>query len=363
MHRTLHVVAVIALAASAVARAAYLAGDDQPVEILRPPRPEPAVNPLTRRIQRLRVVPGHTYKGLTVYLLETDWIVHRENYRSMSEALLAKELVITEEPAASVPSVLAENKGDRAVLMLAGEIIVGGKQNRTLKDDVLLDAHATAILPVLCVERARWSGRYQPFLEGSGMASLDVRGGAISGRAQGEIWDSVSSYQRKLSVEAPTADLSAIQKSPEAARAVADYTDAFRKHWRAEAVGMVVARHGRIVGADIFCNRQIFAKHRDRLLESYALDCHVHRNDVIRHHQQDAAQFLARVHRAQFTWREAAGRGRILAVSAGITGHALTLGEDIVHAGLFPERPPVPIVRPMPEPIPMPMPEPLPPIR
>jgi len=346
------------LAGSLPGRAAYL---EQDTDVVAPRRPRS--NPLMAAVRRLSVRPGHTYKGLTVYTLETSVVLDGTDYRSLSEALVHKELIIIEKPSASVPAVLAENRGGRSVLLLAGEIISGGRQNRTLRDDVLLPPHSGPIeLPVLCVERGRWSGPRSAFEKGSSIAALEVRAGASSGQSQDKVWDSVSSYGKALKAPSATSDLQAVQDAPETRRAVDDYRKGFAGCWRPRTVGMVVARHGRIVGADIFCNPAVFAKHRDRLLESYAVDCYAYRlrdgpRKVPIIAPEDPERFLARVYRARFEWRETPGEGRILAVSRTVGGHALVLGDAVLHAGLFPPEPPV--IRPLPEP-PQPGPIPLP---
>ena len=45
---------------------------------------------------------------------------------------------LTEREQTTVPELLVDNRGKVAVLLLAGEILVGGKQNRVLKEDLLL---------------------------------------------------------------------------------------------------------------------------------------------------------------------------------------------------------------------------------
>lgn len=144
-----------ALALAATAGASYLE------EV---PAPEPGVvrpnavpdNPLTRLVQRVSVRPWYSHRGLTVLRVELPDVGDDTLYLSLDEALEAGALVITEKEAGSVPMLLARNKGNRPVLMLAGEIVVGGKQNRTLRDDLLLPPHSETVeLPVYCVEQGR----------------------------------------------------------------------------------------------------------------------------------------------------------------------------------------------------------------
>ena len=171
------------------------------------------------------------------------------------------------------------------------------------------------------------------------------------------MWRSVSRYQESFKAASNTRDLDAIQRSPEVARKLDEFRTNFRRHcWRPRAIGMVVARWGVIVGADLFANARLFEKHRDRLLDSYATDCiSYHRGRGARHRPSErrgAERFLRRVLRARIQWRSTPGMGRALSVrGVGIEGSALVLRHNVVHAALFPEAEViiVPPPRPMPQ--------------
>ncbi len=354
-----------------------------------PPRPPVPHNPLTEMIGRLSVREGYHYRGLTVFLVEVSRVADPTAYLSSEEALAGGTLTVREKGAGSVPSLIVENKGKEAILMLGGELLLGGKQNRVLRHDALLPARSGPVeLPVYCTEQGRWSGRGAVFDRRNPVAPLEVRGLAQAGRPQAEIWQSVSAYQTRLHVKSSTGDLQAVQDSPEVQKALKDYRVHFGRHcWRPEAVGMVVARYGRIVGADIFCNARLFRKHRDRLLDSYAVDCIAYSahpgeallsrdTSAVRERGPDfkmppfvvpgreqAERFLRRALRGRFTWRATPGAGRLLVVSgAGLSGTGLVHKGNVLHAGLF-ARIAVPIVRPTPPvapPRPIPLPRPLP---
>jgi len=361
MRRAL-ILAVLAACAAAGARAAYL--EQEPARPgLGPPQGPVPENPLTEAVRRIAVRPGYTYKGLTAYLLEAPAPFDRTAYGSVSEALADGTLLISEKGAGTVPLLVAENRGGRPVLMIAGEVLLGGKQNRILRDDVLLPARSGPVeVPVLCVEKGRWRGRGAAFDRSSSLAVPGVRATAVAGMGQSEVWESVGRYQSRLGVASGTQDLQDVYDSAAVRAALADYRMGFGRCWRPGALGMVVARHGRVVGADIFCNAGVFRKHRDRLLDSYAVDCIAAERDEKLWPPappvEVARRFLRRIYRASFTWQDSPGAGRLLRVSgAGLRGAGLVLEGRLLHAGLFPA--PVPIVRPMP-PVPGPPPIPLP---
>jgi hypothetical protein len=260
---------------------------------------------------------------------------------------------------------VAENRGDEPVLLLAGEIVSGGKQNRTLRDDTLLPAHSgPRELPVLCVERGRWHGSAGSF-DAAPMAGHSVRSGAMAGEAQTEIWDRVTKYQRQLEVESNTSDLAAVQNDPEVRKKLDDYGRAFEKIWAREPVGMVAAFGQRVIGADVFANAATFRKHRARLIESYAMDVVTRapeKHDEVQIAPERPARFLSRVYGSGFDWSDTPGLGRLLRVRGnGIAGQALFFEEVVLHAGLAQHVVrPRPVPRPMPPIEPMPMPRPMP---
>ena len=79
-------------------------------------------------------------------------------YLLLKEALASGKFTISEvSGAGSVPHLLATNNLDIPVLLMEGEEVIGGKQNRILNTTVLVAAHAKVTLPVSCVERGRWN--------------------------------------------------------------------------------------------------------------------------------------------------------------------------------------------------------------
>ena len=364
--------AVAAIAALAgLGRAAYLEGDysgqtEPPPTVIAPPRPEPPQNPLERMVRRASVREGYHYRGLTVFLVELPEIGLPDAYLTTQEALEAGVLTAYEKLRAEVPVLIVENRGNQAVLMLGGEMLHGGRQNRTLSQDVLLPARSGQVeVPVLCIEQGRWSAGEEGFQSGSSAAALGVRSSVLAGAPQEEVWGEVERYGQSLGVDSSTQDLKAIQESPELKAELSDFRAHFERHcWRPEAVGMVVARRDRIVGADLFANPELFRKHRERLLDSYAADCIAQGETRERRImpppvRNEAERFLRRVLAAEFTWQSTPGMGRLLEVrGADIRGSALNLNDEVVHAALFPQ--PEVIVSPPPRPTPPPRPMPLP---
>ncbi|KPK65258.1 MAG: hypothetical protein AMK73_03505 [Planctomycetes bacterium SM23_32] len=335
--------------------AAYLEGEGEEAQqaappIVRPMPPRPVPPPagddaLTRAIRRITVRAGQAHKGLTVFTLETSAVEDEADYVSAAEALKKGDLTIREKGGGEVPALAARNEGSREVLLLAGQVLLGGKQNRVLREDVLLPADSGWVtLPVLCVEQRRWSGRDAGFADASSVAALKVRAGAQTGAPQQEVWHEVTAYQTRLNIISATGDLQDVQASVRVRAEVEDYAEAFADCWRPDTVGMVVAQHGRIVGADIFCNPVVFRKHRRRLLESYVVDWVAVRHAPRARERvvpprlslREAERFLGRAVRAHHARQETPGLGwRIVVEGADVSGGGLVHRGVLLHAALF----------------------------
>lgn len=57
-----------------------------------------------------------------------------------------------------VPALWVSNGGGTAALLVDGEVVEGGWQNRVVHHDVVLDAGSAATIEVACVEAGRWHG-------------------------------------------------------------------------------------------------------------------------------------------------------------------------------------------------------------
>ncbi|PYO57936.1 MAG: hypothetical protein DMD83_06625, partial [Candidatus Rokuibacteriota bacterium] len=135
---------------------------------------------------------------------------------TLDEARAQGTLVITERAQASVPELIVENRGKVHALLLAGEILVGGKQNRVLKEDVLLPpASGARNLGVYCVEQGRWNAGRKDFESKSTLAAPALRQQLMQKADQSRVWDEVSKSARAAQAQSPTGSYQEIYEKPE----------------------------------------------------------------------------------------------------------------------------------------------------
>src|SRR5450631_3074630 len=100
---------------------------------------------------------------------------------------------------AEVNRLVLVNDSKRPLLLLAGEIVTGGKQDRVIGKDRIVPAESDPIdLGVFCVEPGRWTGSSDRFGVGYAagtaaglLASPVVRSKAMGAKDQQQVWDSV----------------------------------------------------------------------------------------------------------------------------------------------------------------------------
>lgn len=295
---------------------------------------------LLHRLCELQVEEGSTHYSLTVFPLTG----HREghaSYHLLQEALAAQSLEVCELESASVGSLLALNRGEHPVLILDGEELVGGKQNRMVNSSVLLPPGRT-VLPVSCVEQGRWHDSAPDFKASeSSYPSMrrekaeQVRSALqTSGRHltdQSQVWASIQQRQHEQGVSSHTQAMMDIYTGRR------ETLDTYERAlpYSEGAVGMAVAIGGRMVSADLFDSEETMGKLWGKLVRASAMDAlsQAEGKPVSR---ERAERLLLRVKAAQLEVFASPGLGEDVRVrGGGVVGSALVYEGAVIHAALF----------------------------
>ncbi len=199
--------------------------------------------------------------------------------------------VPTRSRGAEVNRLVLANNSDRPLILLAGEIVTGGKQDRVVGKDRIIPAKGDPIdLSVFCVEPHRWVERSSHF---GGfdflMVQPSVRKQAMANKDQQAVWDQVAKSRTSVAMAAPpaaqgvmagtssyaaTMQNSYVQKQVDDAAAPIERSyDKLISELRAQkAVGAIVAINGELVWADVFASSSLFDKYWPKLIRSYAAE-------------------------------------------------------------------------------------------
>jgi hypothetical protein len=256
------------------------------------------------------------------------------------------DVQITEQGSAEVPTITVTNSGQRPALLVEGETVTGGQQNRVLNVSVLVPGGATINVPVSCVEAGRWNGR-SAFERGRTFAprrvrrvknmtvSDSVRRGGTKSSDQGAVWNSIDYELDRLKVDSSTRAMQASELLFEADNSLANAAQ--------ELIGVgplpgqcgIVLGHGRrIVAAEIFATPELLAANWEALVRAALLDApeFVEGQPSI----SRALRFVTRLGTARGTSSPGVGLGEELHMeTTKMVGQALTLDGVIVHASAF----------------------------
>ncbi len=326
------------------------------------------------------VTPAPGYKvldpirhgNLTVFPVVAAKSYPTGEFLTLDEGLRSGEVVVTEAgsvqglirrhgtPAvhrdgAEVNRLVLVNNSKRPLLLLAGEIVSGGKQDRVIGKDRIVPAESDPVdLSVFCVEPGRWVATSANFgaseamyagksVHGAAappmaiMAQPSVRAKAMADKDQQAVWDAVNKQKEQVAVEvvaaAPTLQTEMAQTSSYAkvnenkvVRAQVDaiakpieqnYQSLIRQLRDRNAVGVVVAVNGRIIWADIFASTDLLAKYWPKLVRSYASEAFVTR----------AKQMDVSVNQAQNFLADMEGRRETIESEPGIYRHTEVNGD------------------------------------
>jgi hypothetical protein len=225
-----------------------------------------------------------TYENLRLYPIKakqsfTDTFSNVGKYMSLKEALAKGKVIITEQLGGATVNVLTiENISDDTVMVIAGEVITGGKQNRIVGKDLILLPHSGKIdLSVYCVEAGRWENVSTGSNQFSGyfnVGSMSLRKVVDKEQNQGKVWAHVDKLNTANSTGSSTKTYTAINKSEDFTRKLKTYTDYFIKVFSAEenVVGVVVISGDKVLGCDMFATAQLFKNNFENLLASYVTE-------------------------------------------------------------------------------------------
>jgi hypothetical protein len=224
--------------------------------------------------------------NLTVYLIHGQDQIKGKKIITLDQAL-AEQLVTVYETG-NVNELAVENKSDCVVFIQSGDIVKGGRQDRTIQYDMLLmPKSGRKALPVFCVEHGRWSQRAaesdRHFARSANcLVGKELKIAAKSTGAQTDVWNQVEKQQAKLQAQyaAPvrsTVSESSLQLTLEQ-RPVADGTKAHSGKLKGivdkekNAIGFAFAINCKINSADVYASSELFRKLWPKLLASSATE-------------------------------------------------------------------------------------------
>jgi ARG/rhodanese/phosphatase superfamily protein len=291
----------------------------------------PAPEPPGRPEGDWRLLEPVGYENISIFPVVSGSTQDTGGFLTLDEGLATGEVVVAERgtegmarsrdgrvvipdydrrTGAAVNQLVLVNRSKRPLLLLAGELVSGGKQDRIIGKDRIVPVGAPPLpLDVFCVEHGRWSNGSQ-FAAAKMMVHPSVREKAAVDQKQEEVWSAVrggttydySSSSRAAGAAPPVPppsaritprDLSDAMAGPAptqsyqkiyAGSRVGQSIDSFVNEVQARfaratsglkgehVVGVVVAYGGEVAWSDIFASGHLFDHYWNKLLRSYAVE-------------------------------------------------------------------------------------------
>lgn len=288
--------------------------------------------------------------GLQVFALR--WSTgNGHDYVTLDEALEKQILDVTEvDSGGRVPALKVVNKSERMVFLMAGEELVGGKQNRVLNASMMVPAKGEMPIPVTCVERGRWGYRSQRFSSGATsshrflrmMVSKQVSGSyKATGKPssdQAAVWREVSRKMETMGTQSSSDALHDLFQE------YAQKLDTLVGNFSLPegSSGAAFAINGKIVGADLFDKPSTLRKLWSKLVRSYAADALEDPKEKLAGVESERIiAWLKSASSAQQHWFDSPGVGKDVRIEGqSLVGATLVVDEHPIHLELFREEEP-----------------------
>jgi hypothetical protein len=277
-----------------------------------------------------RLLDPVTYENITIFPVVTSVEKDTSAFLTLDEGLSSGEVIVSEQGAtglarsrdgrpvvvqqygggASVNQLVLINRSKRPLLLLAGELVSGGKQDRIIGKDRIVPVGAEPLpLDVFCVEHGRWTGMSAQFDASKTIVHPSVREQAAVAQNQMEVWDAVKSgslaapppapagsagypapmaaprlssraIDGAIATEAPTQSYAKIYEQSRVGQTVDSFVEELRRRFDRETqglkgervVGVVVAYGSDVAWSDIFASGELFEHYWSKLLRSYAVE-------------------------------------------------------------------------------------------
>jgi hypothetical protein len=213
---------------------------------------------------------------LTVFPLTTDTPQADPGYRLLDEAIAAGELVVHEKgKSGQVSELLVSYTGKDPVYAMAGELLLGGKQDRIVAAPTIIPPGSKQFkVSVFCVEHGRWADKGTlKFGSGKRLAHTSLRQMAHK-QSQTAVWAEVAKTNAKRGTKnASDTYRSAINDTARNAKVDQAVKAILARTRQTESmVGLLVAVNGEAIAFDRFDSPGLYRKLEPKLVRSYVAE-------------------------------------------------------------------------------------------
>jgi hypothetical protein len=310
------------------------------------------------------------YENMTIFPLIAKSGADTSVFETLDEGLASGEVLVTEHGSeylrrsrdgstapspgynsgAAVNQLVLINLGKKPVLLLAGEVVAGGNQDRIVGKDRIVPVGGEPLpLDVFCVEHGRWTGESTKFGAAKMMVHPSVREKAAVQADQVQVWNAVNRgttetvtvetapdvaargtgseaaggvaggtagraapaaapvvsanrINAAIATVAPTNSYRKIYQSAQIAQPVEEFANEMNRRFARSTeglkgegvIGVIVAYGSEVAWSDAFASPALFRQYWSKLLRSYAVEALARPATKEEASLEDAHTFLAR---------------------------------------------------------------------
>ena len=226
--------------------------------------------------QNIELLQPQVHENIAIIPLRTE-----RNYIDILTLKKGLELGLVEVKeceTSQVNTVIVKNRAVTPLILIDGEEIIGGDQNRIVNSTILIDAGNMMQIPVSCSEKNRWAFKSE-FKQSEYMANYNTRrakeyASRVSSSYQDVIWSSIDCLEAENDYASPT---SAMEESYENIKAA---QNEIIKEFRIVdgQTGVLVMVDGEIKGFELFLNSEIYRDFHEKIIKSYLIDSKIKNN-------------------------------------------------------------------------------------
>ncbi|WP_458453790.1 ARPP-1 family domain-containing protein [Methanobrevibacter sp.] len=224
----------------------------------------------------IELLKPQTHENITIIPIKTEKTYI--DILTLKKGLELGLVEIKECETSQVNTLIVKNESITPLILIDGEEVVGGDQNRIVNSTILIDAKSEMKIPVSCSEKNRWSYKNE-FKQSNYIANYRTRlakehASRQSNHFQDIIWSSIDELESQSEFTSPTC---AMEESYENQKF--DLNEIITKFKIVPGqTGVLIMIDGEIKGFEVFLNSEMYREFHEKILKSYLIDNEVKNN-------------------------------------------------------------------------------------
>lgn len=227
----------------------------------------------------IELLEPQVYKNIAVVPLKT-----KKNYIDLLTLKKGFELGLVEVKecdSSQVNTLIVKNNAVTPLILVDGEEVVGGDQNRIVNTTILVAPKTEMKIPVSCSEKNRWAYKSK-FKQSDYIANFNTRLAKESASRKSEsfqdiVWSSIDELQEENNYISPT---TAMEESYENLKL--DHNKIINEFNIINGqTGILIIVDDEIKGFELFLNHNIYREFHEKILKSYIIDLEINDNPIM----------------------------------------------------------------------------------